>query len=66
MLNILEGFDFSKTTFGSPEHIHLFTEAKKLAYEDRSKYYADPDFAKIPVQQLISLYKVISRHLAAA
>lgn len=54
MLNILEGFDFSKITFGSPEHIHLFTEAKKLAYEDRAKYYADMDFAKVPVQQLIS------------
>lgn len=54
MLNILEGFDFSKISFGSAEHIHLFVEAKKLAYEDRAKYYADPDFAKIPVQQLIS------------
>jgi gamma-glutamyltranspeptidase / glutathione hydrolase len=54
MLNILEGFDFSKITFGSPEHIHLFVEAKKLAFEDRAKYYADPEFAKIPVQQLIS------------
>jgi gamma-glutamyltranspeptidase/glutathione hydrolase len=54
MLNILENFDFSKTSFGSAEHIHLFTEAKRLAYEDRAKYYADPDFVKIPVQQLIS------------
>jgi gamma-glutamyltranspeptidase/glutathione hydrolase len=54
MLNILEGFDFSKIEFGSPEHIHLFVEAKKLAYEDRAKYYADPDFAKIPVNELIS------------
>lgn len=54
MLNILEGFDFSKIQFGSPEHIHLFVEAKKLAYEDRAKYYADMDFAKVPVEQLIS------------
>lgn len=54
MLNILEGFDFSKISFGSAEHIHLFVEAKKLAYEDRAKYYADPDFARIPVSQLIS------------
>jgi len=54
MLNILEGFDFSKVQFGSAEHIHLFVEAKKLAYEDRAKYYADPDFSKIPVDQLIS------------
>ena len=54
MLNILEGFDFSKIEFGSAEHIHLFVEAKKLAYEDRAKYYADPAFAKIPVDELIS------------
>ena len=54
MLNILEGFDFSKIAWGSPEHIHLFVEAKKLAFEDRAKYYADPDFAKIPVKELIS------------
>jgi len=54
MLNILEGFDFSKIQYGSPEHIHLFVEAKKLAYEDRAKYYADMDFAKVPVEQLIS------------
>lgn len=54
MLNILENFDFSKINYGSAEHIHLFTEAKRLAYEDRAKYYADPDFAKIPVDALIS------------
>ena len=38
----------------SAEYIHLFTEAKKLAFADRAKYYADPDFSKIPVQELIS------------
>ncbi|MDT3403124.1 gamma-glutamyltransferase family protein [Mucilaginibacter terrae] len=54
MLNILEGFDFSKIPFDSPERIHLFLEAKKLAFEDRAKYYADPTFAKIPVKELIS------------
>jgi len=54
MLNILEGFDFSHIAYGSPEHVHLFTEAKKLAYEDRAKYYADPDFAKVPTEKLIS------------
>ncbi len=54
MLNILEGFDLSKVTFGSPEHVHLFVEAKKLAFEDRAKYYADMDFAKVPVDKLIS------------
>lgn len=54
MLNILEGYDLKSYGFGSPEHIHLFVEAKKLAFEDRAKYYADPDFAKAPVDSLIS------------
>ncbi len=54
MLNILEGYDFSKIPYGSSKHIHLFTEAKQLAFEDRAKYYADMQFAKVPVQQLIS------------
>jgi gamma-glutamyltranspeptidase/glutathione hydrolase len=44
ILNILEGFDFSKVAFGSPEHVHLFVEAKKLAFADRARWYADPDF----------------------
>ena len=54
ILNILEGYDFSKIPFGSAEHIHLFTEAKKLAFEDRAKYYADPDFSQTPIKQLLS------------
>ncbi len=54
MLNILEGYDFSKIKFGSAEHIHLFTEAKKLVFEDRAKFYADMEFAKVPVAGLIS------------
>lgn len=54
MLKILEGFDFSKIEFGSAEHLHLFTEAKKLAFEDRAKYYADMDFYDVPVEELLS------------
>jgi len=55
MLNILEGYDIRGMGFGSAEYIHLLTEAKKLAFEDRAKYYADPAFAtNMPVQQLIS------------
>lgn len=54
MLKILEGFDFSDIEFGSAEHLHLFTEAKKLAFEDRAKYYADMDFFDVPVEQLLS------------
>ncbi len=54
MLNILEDYDFSKWAYGSPEHIHHLVEAKKLAFEDRAKYYADPKFADVPVGTLIS------------
>ena len=54
MLKILEGYDFSNIEFGSTEHLHLFTEAKKLAFEDRAKYYADMDFATVPLEQLLS------------
>ncbi len=54
MLQILEGYDFSNIEFGSAEHLHLFTEAKKLAFEDRAKYYADMDFFDVPVEQLLS------------
>ncbi|MGB0521774.1 MAG: gamma-glutamyltransferase [Flammeovirgaceae bacterium] len=54
MLNILEGYDFKEMGFGSAAHIHHFVEAKKLAFEDRAKYYADPAFRNIPVQHLIS------------
>lgn len=54
MLQILEGYDFSAIEFGSAEHLHLFTEAKKLAFEDRAKYYADMDFFDVPVEELLS------------
>jgi gamma-glutamyltranspeptidase/glutathione hydrolase len=54
ILNILEGFDLASAGFGSAEYIHLFTEAKKLAFEDRAKFYADPRFSATPVTQLIS------------
>ena len=54
MLKILEGYDFSNIEFGSAEHLHLFTEAKKLAFEDRAKYYADMDFFDVPVTELLS------------
>jgi len=54
MLNMLENFDLKSMGFGSTEYMHLFIEAKKLAFEDRAKFYADPDFNKIPVKELIS------------
>jgi len=54
ILNILEQFDIAAMGFGSSEYIHHFVEAKKLAFEDRAKYYADPAFNKLPVEELIS------------
>ncbi|MGE5418646.1 MAG: gamma-glutamyltransferase [Chloroflexota bacterium] len=54
MLNILEGYDLAGMGFGSAAYIHTFTEAKKLAFEDRARYYADPVFAQVPVEQLLS------------
>ena len=54
MLNILEDYDIQSMGFGSEDYMHTFIEAKKLAYEDRAKYYSDMDFNSIPVDQLIS------------
>jgi len=54
ILNILEKFDVKNMGFGSADYLHLFVEAKKLAFEDRAKYYADPGFANIPVKILLS------------
>ncbi len=66
MLNILEGYDLKGYGFGSPEHIHLFVEAKKLAFADRAKFYADADFVTVPVARLISKeYAAARRKLIA-
>ena len=54
ILNILENFEISSMELDSAEYVHLFTEAKKLAFEDRAYYYADPHFADIPTSTLIS------------
>jgi gamma-glutamyltranspeptidase/glutathione hydrolase len=54
MLNILEGFDLKKMGPLSPDYWHLLIEAKKLAYADRAKFYADPAFTKVPTKELIS------------
>lgn len=54
ILNLLEPHDLSAYGFGSPEHVHLFVEAKKLAFADRARWYADPDFHPVPVERLIS------------
>ena len=71
MLNIMEGYDIAAMGFGSADYIHVFTEAKKLAFEDRARYYTDPLFVAVPVTELISKKyaserrKLISRERAA-
>ncbi|NNC99632.1 MAG: gamma-glutamyltransferase [Gammaproteobacteria bacterium] len=54
ILNILEQFDVASMRHDSAEYVHLFTEAKKLVFEDRAKFYADSEFNKIPVKKLVS------------
>jgi gamma-glutamyltranspeptidase/glutathione hydrolase len=54
MLNILEGYDLESKGFGTAETLHLLVEAKKLAFEDRAKQYADPDFHEVPYEVLLS------------
>ena len=54
MLQVLEGFDLAAMGFGSADHLHVLFEAKKLAFEDRARFYADPDFAEVPVARLLS------------
>jgi len=54
ILNILEGFDLRAMGRNSPETLHTMIEAKKIAWADRAKFYADPDFAKIPLPGLLS------------
>lgn len=54
MLNILEAFDLKSMGHNSAQYLHHLIEAKKIAFEDRAKFYADPDFNQIPVEELIS------------
>jgi gamma-glutamyltranspeptidase/glutathione hydrolase len=54
MLNLLENFDLAGMTRESPDFWHVMVEAKKLAFADRARYYADPAFSKVPVEALLS------------
>src|SRR3989475_9602071 len=54
VLNLLEGFDLRAMGRNSPGTLHTMIEAKKIAWADRAKFYADPDFAKIPLTGLLS------------
>lgn len=54
ILNVLEDYDIQSMGPLSPEYLHLFVEAKKLAFADRAKFYSDPEFNQLPVDELIS------------
>ncbi len=62
MLNVLEQHDLRRLGSGQPDYLHLLVEAKKLAFADRAKYYADPAFGDLPIDELIS--KEYGRHQA--
>jgi len=62
MLNMLEKFDLRAMGHNSAEALHLMVEIKKIAYEDRARYYADPDFARLPLERLISKEYAAERH----
>jgi gamma-glutamyltranspeptidase/glutathione hydrolase len=54
MLNLIEGYDLKSMGRNSADFWHVLVEAKKLAFADRARYYADPAFVKVPVEQLLS------------
>jgi gamma-glutamyltranspeptidase/glutathione hydrolase len=54
LLDLIENFDLKSMGRESADFWHVFVEAKKVAFADRARYYADPAFAKIPVEQLLS------------
>jgi gamma-glutamyltranspeptidase/glutathione hydrolase len=63
-LNILEGFDLKAMGHNSGEYVHTITEVLKLGLADRDRYYADPNFVKIPMRELLSReYAVMRRGL---
>jgi gamma-glutamyltranspeptidase/glutathione hydrolase len=53
-LRLLEGFNLKQMGFNSADYIHTVIEAEKLALADRDEYYGDPNFTKVPIQQLLS------------
>jgi len=54
ILSVLEGYDVKSWGYGSTAYVHAFVEAKKLAFEDRARFYADPAFARVPTAGLLS------------
>ncbi len=54
ILNLLEPYNIKEMGHNSAEYLHLLIEAKKLAFADRARFYADPSMVDVPVAQLIS------------
>src|SRR5207302_3632641 len=54
MLNLLGPFELHNTPFLGPDHVHLLVQAKQIAYHDRDRWLADPAFARVPVERLLS------------
>ena len=54
MLQVLKGFDLKKMGAGSPDTLTAMLEAKRLAFEDLAKWYADPKFVHVPMKGLLS------------
>ncbi|MEK6324797.1 MAG: gamma-glutamyltransferase family protein [Acidobacteriota bacterium] len=54
MLNVLEGYDLRAMKHNSADYIHTLTEAMKLGFADRDRYYGDPDFVRVPATELLS------------
>ena len=54
MLNMLKKFDLKSMGHNSAEYLHILIEIKKIVYEDRARFYADPRFSKIPIKTLLS------------
>lgn len=54
MLSLLDGYDLNELGHNSPQYIHLLTEAMKLSFADRERYYGDPRFVDVPMETLLS------------
>ncbi|HVG18269.1 MAG TPA: gamma-glutamyltransferase family protein [Blastocatellia bacterium] len=54
MLNLLEGYDLRALKHNSADYIHTLTEAMKLGFADRDRYYGDPDFVRVPGAELLA------------
>jgi gamma-glutamyltranspeptidase/glutathione hydrolase len=54
MLNLLEPLELARREFLGPDHVHLLVQAKQIAYHDRDRWLADPEFAAVPIERLVS------------